>query len=131
MIESQIQLEATRDAKVRKQIRETVLREVDFKGNESTAEIAVKSPRATEKMDAWKSLLRTGQVTRIETRKLRYQKTISRRWFQHGQNVQQTRTMILTRDHSDLVETRQQSEINLAVKRTSTREQSPLFTYRF
>lgn len=131
MIESRSQIEATRDAMVRKQIREIVLREVDFKGNESTAEIAVKLTRATGETDAWKSLLRTGLDKLIGTQDRTSKKTISRCTFQHTQNDQQTRTMMLTRALSDRIETRQQNVIRTAIKRTSAREQQPLFRYRF
>lgn len=116
---------------VRKQIREIVLREVDFKGNESTAEIAVKLTRATGETDAWKSLLRTGLDKLIGTQDRTSKKTISRCTFQHTQNDQQTRTMMLTRALSDRIETRQQNVIRTAIKRTSAREQQPLFRYRF
>ena|GEM_PF-2833515 len=126
---SHIQLEATRDAIVRKQNYKSVRREVDFTLNKSTAPIANKPTRTTGAADAWNSLLRVSQTAQIGVLQRTCLQAIFYRRFQHIQHVLQQRTTVPIKAYSDRIERRQQNETNRAVKQRSAREQKPLFEY--
>ncbi|QDT42149.1 hypothetical protein Pan241w_22300 [Gimesia alba] len=128
---SQFQFEAARDAILRVQVRDCVLREADFQWNDSTTCRALKAARITGEWDAETALQRTGQKVRIGARKRTPETTIFRHQILHGQHDLQHRITVAMRAHAERVEVQQQNTINVPLRGPSAREQRTLYEREF